>query len=161
MDISPEKYVQRLNEILGKKLIFLKDILSLTRDQETSIGEENIDGLEKLIDAKQEKIDAIDKLDEEFSVYFQRLKTVLKVDSLSELNASGIAGAKELKLTVSEVVEVISAIEVLEKKNNVSAKKLLDSIGGEVRKLNQGIKFNRAYIPAPMQTTSYFIDKKK
>lgn len=161
MDTSPEKYIQRLNETVDKKLGLLQDILELTEEQASSISEDGLEGLQRLVDDKQEKIDAVDKLDEEFKVYFQRLKSVLKVDSLSELDASGIAGAKELKGKVAEILELIKEIADSEKGNNSAAKKLLDSLGSEVKKLNQGMQMNNAYTPGHMNTASYYIDKKK
>ena len=114
MDTSPEKYVKRLSELIDKKSGLLREIQSLTLEQSGVISEEGMDGLQGLIDAKQARIDAINKLDEEFQVYFVRLKSTLKIESLSQLDASGIAGAEDLKTKVAGILEQIEAISALE-----------------------------------------------
>jgi hypothetical protein len=161
MDTSPEKYMDRLIEISNKKQELLQNILALTKAQAGTINEDGIESLQKLIDEKQLVIDAINKLDEEFGVYFQRLKTTLKVTSLDQLNVSGIKGTKELKEVTEKIVKLITEISEIEKQNSEKGKKLLNQLGGEIRKINQGKKTNSAYSPPPMSIPSYFIDKKK
>jgi hypothetical protein len=162
MNTSPEKYIDRLQEVSAKKLALLQDMLLLTMAQAESITEDSVENLEQLIRGKQDKIDAIDKLDEEFSVYFARLKQELGVTSLDELQTKGIKGVKELKETIGQVMELIREISGVEKQNNDKANHLLDELGGEIRKLQQGKKMNSVYNPGPsMPPPSYFIDKKK
>lgn len=161
MEASHEKYMDRLTEILHKKQGFLQEILDLTGSQTTAIDEEDLDKLQKLIEDKQTKIDAIDKLDEEFNVYFQRLKSTLKINSLAELNAVGSPKAVQLKEATAGILKLIVAIDDIEKVNSEKSKKLLDATGDEIKKLNQGKKVNSAYTPAPLKLPSYFIDKKK
>lgn len=161
MDTSLEKYIGRLAGILQKKKALLQDILKLTEAQTDVINEEGIHELQKLIDQKQLKIDDIGKLDEEFEVYFSRLKTSHKVDSLDELDMSGISGAKELKALTSEVLHIITCISGIEKQNSDKSNALLGFLGGELKKINQSKKVNKAYTPVQIKTPSYFIDKKK
>lgn len=162
MDTSPEKYVERLIEISNRKYKLLQDMLALTGEQANAINESSIEGLEKLVDSKQAKINEIDKIDEEFNVYFQRLKQQLKIKSLDELSEPAIKGARELQGTVKRLVALMNEIFALEKQNNQKAKGLLDSLANEVKKLSQTKKVNLAYNHAgPKILPSYFIDKKK
>jgi hypothetical protein len=161
MEMSPEKYIQRLNEILQKKILLLQDILVLTKAQAEVINEDEIDSLNKLIDKKQTKIDVVNELDEEFNVYFQRLKSSLGVKSIAGLDASGLEGAKELKDVTAEILNLINRISELEKQNTGNGKSLLDHLGGEIKKINQNKKVSSAYSPGPVSVPSYFIDKKK
>ena len=161
MSISSEMHIERLNEILRKKKILLQDILVLTKNQSQTITEDGIESLQKLISDKQLKIDEIDKLDDEFSVYFHRLKTVLNVSSLDELSVSGVAGAKQLRGLTKDILKLIADISEIEKQNNRNSKELLGQLGSEIKKINQGKKVNNAYIPNMPNTVSYFIDKKK
>lgn len=161
MEMSPEKYIQRLNEILQKKTLLLQDILVLTEAQAKVINEDGIDDLNKLIDKKQTKIDAINSLDEEFSVYFQRLKSSMNIKSLTELDALGLEGAGQLKSLTGGILALINAIGEKEKQNNENSKKLLDQLGSDIKKLNQNKKVNSAYAHKSVDIPSYFIDKKK
>lgn len=161
MNASPDKYIDRLVEILQKKQTLLQDLLALTEKQADSIHEEGIENLEGIIDRKQERIDAINKLDEEFHVYFQRMKSTLGIRSLEELDASRVPGARQLKVITEQIMALITRIGALEKQNSARAKELLDQLGGEIKKLNQGKRVNNVYTPGPMANPSYFIDKKK
>lgn len=161
MDTSAEKYFSRMIEILGKKKLLLMDMLTLTEAQTTAIQAELLDELQKLIEEKQQRIEAIDKLDEEFGIYFERLKTTAKVKKLEELEVSAYPIAKQLKEGTLEIIVLVGKIQELEKVNSTKSKKLLEQIGLNINKINQGKKINNAYNPSPGDTSSYFVDKKK
>ncbi len=159
--MTSEEYISRLRENLTKKHRLLEEILELTRRQADSIIEDSIDNLGKLIDDKQIRIDAINKLDEDFNVYFQRLKRELKVNSLDELGKAGIKGAPELKAATAGILKLVGEISSMEKSNSDNARKLLKNLGDEVRKINQGKKVSSVYTPPPANIPSYYFDKKK
>ncbi len=166
MNLSLEKYIERLNELINIKKALLLDILALTADQSGVIEEDSLDTLGNLIEEKQRKIDEINKLDEEFDTYFLRLKSVLGISRLDRLDASKLegsacSGAKQLKAVTAEILDIIQRIGALEKENEDKSKRLLGTFGDEIKKINQGKKVNHAYAPGLNKTTSYFIDKKK
>jgi len=161
MDNTPDKYVERLLELSKKKHEFLLQMLALTRRQTESMFEDGIEDLQKLIDEKQIRINEIDKIDENFNVYFQRLKQVVNVKDLDELKDSKIVGIKELKEIVSKVMQLINIIIEIEKQNSNKSKELLSHLGNEIKKLNQNKKMASAYMPEPGKPPSYFLDKKK
>ena len=166
MDTSPEKYMERLNELLQKKKQKLQEILSLTQKQTDAITEDGLNSLKKLIDEKQQKIDEIDKLDEEFGTYFLRLKSILGISRLDQLDASklegaAVAGAKQLKSLTAEIMKTIQNISEIEQVNNQKSNNLLGVFSSEIRKINLGKKANNAYKSVPNSAPSYFLDKKK
>ncbi len=161
MDNSPDKYVEKMIKVTNNKYKLLQEVLAMTEEQFRSINEEGLEALEKLVAQKQIKIDDINKLDDEFNVYFHRLKFELKIKSLDELQGSDIRGAGDLKESVGKVIGILGEIFEVEKKNNDKAKMLLSEIGSEIKKLNVGKKINSVYRPGPVQAFSYFIDKKK
>lgn len=161
MNISSDKYFERMLEILTKKQMLLSDMLVLTESQTPAIKSESLDALQQIIEEKQLKIDAIDKLDEEFGVYLERLKSSTKVKSLEELDTSAFPMAKRLKEITGETLALIGRISEIEKFNSSKSKELLDQLGGEIKKINQGKKVNTAYNPVSPRTPSYFVDKKK
>lgn len=161
MNTSAEKYFERMIEILRNKRNLLSEMLDLTQEQANVIKSDTLSVLQKLIEEKQARIDAIDKLDEEFSVYMGRLKTTTRVKSLEELDASSYPAAAQLKGITGEILELIKKISEIEKLNSNKSKELLSDLGGEIKKINQGKKVNKAYSPEPISTPSYFMDKKK
>ena len=160
--ITPEKYIERLCEASNKKLIILQSLYQLTQRQSDMINQDKLDSLEEIISQKQKHIDQIDKLDEEFNVYFLRLKQQLNIGSMDELEKTQMKGIKELKQTICQVMETIKEISGLEQQNNSKAKELLDELGTEIRKVNQGKKVTSAYNPGnALRPPSYYIDKKE
>ncbi len=161
MDTSAEKYFDRMVEILDKKQLLLKDMLALTQAQTPVIKAEALDELERLINEKQQKIESIDKLDEEFSVYYERLKATANVKKLDDIDARAFPGAKALKERIGEILELVSNISQIEKSNNDKSKELHEQLGSQIKKINQGKRINNAYNPAPPNSTAFFVDKKK
>jgi hypothetical protein len=161
-----EKYFSRLNELMLAKKNILTEIFSLTKAQTDTITEDSLDDLKKLIDEKQIKIDKMLELDDDFETYFGRLKSVLGISKLSELDAAKLdpasaEGAAALKETIGEIMELAGRITELEKINDQKSNKLLDRFGEEIRKINQSKRANLAYKPIQPIAPSYFIDKKK
>ncbi|NLB78680.1 MAG: flagellar protein FlgN [Clostridiaceae bacterium] len=161
MDTSAEKYFDRMVEILDKKRQLLEDMLALSKAQTPVITAETLDKLKGLIDEKQEKIEAINILDEEFSVYFERLKTTANVKKLDDIDAKAFPGAKALKERTGEILKLVEGISQIEKSNNDKSKKLHEELGSEIKKINQGKRINNAYNPSPSNPAAYFLDKKK
>lgn len=169
MVTTPEMYIERLDELLQKKKQKLQEIFALTEKQTDSITENGLDNLNKLIEEKQKKIDEIDKLDEEFGTYFLRLKSILGISRLDQLDVSklegtAVTGAKQLKSLTAEIMEIIRSISEKEQVNNQKSKNLLGEFGSEIRKINQGKKTNNAYNAyksGSASAPSFFLDKKK
>lgn len=162
MNNTPEGYIQRLTEISEKKINYLKDMVSLTKAQTESISEEGMDGLRKLINEKQTKIDEIDSADEEFNACFAAFKQKLGVKSLEEAGALGIKGVKELQELICRIMDLLTEISEIEKQNKEKANSLLDNLGAKIREIREGRRVSSAYSPvASLSPPSYFIDKKK
>lgn len=162
MSMTPEGYIERLLEISKKKYKLVEDILALTKEQKNSINIDGVDQLSKIIFDKQEKIDDINKLDENFNVYFLSLKKSLKIKSLEEIKGKDVIGAIELQECIKDIMKLIGEIRELEQQNNLKAKNLLDELGREIRKVKQGKKVTNAYNPGySLIPPSYYIDKKK
>lgn len=159
--ITHEEYIGGLYKVSLEKCNLLKDILKFTEEQAEFIEEEEIESLEKLVAVKQAKIDEINKLDEEFEVYFLRLKDTLNVKKLDEFKGLNLPGARELQEAVAQIICLVEKISRLEKQNNEKAKNLLRKLRDNIKNINQSKKVNSAYMPEPLKPPAYFIDKKK
>ena len=158
---SPEAYIERLLEITNGKYAYLQEMLKLTTEQANVVDGEHMERLEEILDSKQKIIEKVDKLDDEFEVYFHRLKTENGIKSLEELNVSDVKGLKELKASVSNVMGILKEMSELDKSNNSKAKEVMENIRNELKNISAAKKVNNAYGSTPVQTESYFIDKKK
>lgn len=162
MDTNRGIQFDRMIELLNKKKQLLGEMLELTKAQSKAIDEGSLDEIQMLIDEKQKRIIEIDKLDADFSVYFESLKISFNIKKLNELNLSAHPQAKQLKQVTSEVVELIGKIGDIEKVNSSKSKKLLEELGLQIKKVNQGKKINNAYNnPTSADTASFFMDQKK
>ena len=72
--MEPQEYLSRLNEILVKKKTLLREISGFTRLQKEALSRDDYDEMEILIAKKQARMDATDKLDQQFVVYMEGLK---------------------------------------------------------------------------------------
>lgn len=161
MDTSVGKYFDRMTEILKKKELLLKDMLYLTESQTNAIQSEDLDLLKKYIDKKQQKIDAINKLDNEFEIYFERLKAASSVKKLEDLDVSEFPGAKGLKEATAGILAMAGRISETEKINSQKSTELKKKLGEQISKVKQTKKINNAYNPVSPTVPSYYIDKKK
>lgn len=162
MNTGGEIHFDRMIELLDRKKQLLGDMLELTKAQTDVIAAGALDKLKLLIDEKQQKINEIDKLDADFGVYFEGLKLAFSINKLSELDVYADPRAKQLKQLTSEVIYLVGKISSVEKENSEKSKKLLDELGSQIKKVNQGKKINNAYSKPPTDTaSSFFLDKKK
>jgi len=156
-----DDYIKELIRILNKKMNLLEQIFDLTNSQSPAIDDEDIGRLESLVAEKQDRIDAINKLDEEFDAYFTRLKSLLNIKRMDELKTDEIPGAAELKQVVGKAAAIARKISEVEAKNNEKAKALLNKLGEEIKGINRMKKANQAYASGPSKPQAHFIDKKK
>lgn len=158
-----ERYIERLIEISKKKYRLVEEIYNLTKSQSEFIKEDGIEGLGKIVEAKQIKIEEINGLDSEFEVYFTRLKQTMRVNSLEEIICTKDVSKKvlELKDTITNIMSMVKEISSMENHNNTCAKELLNNIGSEIKKINLGKKMNNLYNKGAYSSDGYYIDRKK
>jgi hypothetical protein len=158
--MNVDETVLAIIDLLQKKYKFLEDIHYLTKLQSQVIEKEEIGNLNKLVALKQEKIEQINDLDLKFEKYFLDLKNALNVENLEQVNES-VRGSAELKRFVKNIIDIIKEISIIEKENSMKVKKLLNEIGGELKKMNNVNKINNAYSIGNAVAHSYYIDRKK
>ena len=95
--MEAKDYIARLNEINSEKLALLDELFLFSKSQRDAILSGRLDELETLITEKQHRMDAIDRLDEKFVVYAERLKKMLSISSFQSLADYGFPGTRELK----------------------------------------------------------------
>lgn len=159
--MEPQVYLSRLNEILVQKQARLKEMLDLTRLQKEAIADDDMDELELLIAKKQARMDAVDKLDEQFLVYLQGLKRTLGIKSLDELPAWHIPGAAELKENTAAVLDILREIKVVDDENTAAVKSRMAELKGKISQSNSFRKVSAAYLRPGQNLANPYFDQKK
>lgn len=151
-------YLLRLSDA---KLVLMKDLLKLTKEQGNILETEKDEILDKLIQQKQTIIDKIDLLDREFVEKYSLLKKELGIESLQELKGQRMLDLQELKKKVHEIVEVVETIRPLDQENTEKIKKNIAKAKHNLKTIKTGRKAVTGYNNPFMETSSIFIDKKK
>ena len=87
-------------------------------------------------------------MDEEFSVYFERLKVTAGVNKLEDIDAKAFPGSKRLKEKTGEILKLVESISQIEKAITKS-KKLHEELSSEIKKINQGKGLTTPITPRP------------
>ncbi len=160
--MTPEQYIQKLTELSLNKSDKMKKILDLTKKQSDVITEDSINELQNLIEIKQKLIDEINELDDAFEVYYSRLKSILGIESMEEVSISKYHEVTGLQQAIKTIFDTINEIQIAENENNMRARGVLDSLGGQIKQVKQGKIANNGYnIGGKLPQQSYYFDTKK
>jgi len=153
--------VQKLNEISLKKLELIREILLYTRSERDALTSDRLDDMQTLLDEKQLRMDAVDKLDEQFALLTDRLKSSLSLSSLEELPRHHLPGVKELKEVVGQIHQLLGEIKELEDENIALVKAEMQDTRDKIKQAENFKRVRGAYKPVNGNTPSYFFDTKK
>jgi hypothetical protein len=159
--MEPKDYVLRLGELSSKKLSLLNEILLFSRSQCEVIKEQKYEEMDLLIKEKQKRMDAVDKLDEQFAVYSSRLKSQLGISSLEDLPKFGLEGTRTLKENVSGIMELLDQIRAFDQDNSGKIQTELSGLKEKIKTNNSIKKINNAYGAPQNGLPAYYFDKKK
>lgn len=162
MQLTKEEYLHRLEENLDKKITALGEILELSFQQQEAIDAENDDALNALIEKKQLEIDAIQAVDAQFEVYFNRLKSLLGVESLDAVSSERLPEFLKVKQGVASVMELLQQIQWQEAINHQKMQDVFSHLKENMKQVKATKVANKAYLgPKTQETASYFIDSRK
>ncbi len=143
---------------------YLNEMLLITKEQQRVIEQNEMDQLNKLIDEKQSRIDAINSIDEQFQDNFSKLKKEFNINDIGDLIGTVCdEEMRELKKEISEIMAVIEDIKKVEKENSLK----LSGQKKEIAQKLQEIKRNRLAANKYFNTkfsvppNPAFFDKKK
>ena len=159
--MKAEDYIQRLIDISSKKLALLDEILLFTKSQNEVIKEQRFDEMSRLLEECQKRMDAVDKLDEQFTVYSTRLKELLSLNSFEELPQHNLPGTAELKKVVDSIMQCIKKIKELDDENTALVKAERTATREQIKNANEYKRVTGAYYPNQNSNQSVFFDKKK
>lgn len=158
--MEAKEYVQRLKDISLKKLALFDEILLFNQSQNEVIKEQRFEEMDQLLNERQKRMDAVDKLDEQFMVYSSRLKDVLAISSLEELPQYNLPGTAELKEIIGTIQQKLNLLKKLDDENTTIVKSELKDTREMISNTNAHKRVTGAYYPTGNATSHYF-DKKK
>ena len=161
---SAQKYLTKLIELTSQKLSVLAEVADLCIAQQKHIMDDRIDELEASVGQKQAYIDKIKLLDEQYEVYFKRMKFELKIKNMEELIHKNICSDLicDLKAYTAKVLDLTSSITEYERKNQMLIEQFMEEIKKDLNLINNSKKLGGAYTPTGSAgQSSYFIDSKK
>lgn len=151
--------IDELITISREKYRLLEDMCKYTIDQKEYIEKEDMDGLNELLDKKDDLIKQIDKLDISFLNIFSQIKKEESIENMDELDIEKYPNLKELKDVVTEISSTLMALSMLDKENNENIKQKLKATKMELKKVKEGQRAYKGYNKTV--TGSIMIDEKK
>ncbi|MDD2482185.1 MAG: flagellar export chaperone FlgN [Lutispora sp.] len=161
MSINAKYELSKLQELLEQKKAALGSIHKLTLEQQEDIEKNQGESLESFIDDKQKQIEKIEALDESFNQAFSLLKFELGIESLDQINIENYPQLREVKKTISEIMELTETIMVLEEKNKAKDAEIIDGVERELKTIKLGQKSLKAYDKPNINIGGVYIDRKK
>lgn len=167
--MNAQTYVGRLVEVSTKKYALLEQMLQSYLLQEedlksvsTESGDAAVNTQELLVDKRQALIESIDKLDEEFHVYSERLKNTLGIQSLDELSRFNVDGRQALKDITLRITHMLEELMDRHNKTSQHLSEKVQRAGEKNILIGKTKQASQAYQPGPsMQSPSVYFDKKK
>lgn len=155
------QHIDDLNKIIAQKLALFKDIYSITVAQQKDIVENEADNIDALVQQKQQVIDKIDKLDQDFLNGYKKLKEELGIDSLELIDTDKHPEMKNIKEHIKSIMGMAHKIMELENSNKEKLDSIFQNVKDELRHIKAGKRSVKAYESTPTYNDGVFIDKKK
>ena len=152
---------EELNECLDEKIVALEHIRRLTLCQSDAIANEEYEVLSRLIEEKQNAMDAIDEYNFNHSQRIAELQKLVKITQLNEINSvSFVSDTREVK-KIKQMYSVIEDIKGIEKKNTEELKIRLEDIAINIKKVKTGKKALNKYAIIGAEAGGGFVDIKR
>jgi hypothetical protein len=159
--MEPREHLTKLNEIMAKKQVLLREILDCTLQQKEALSRDDFNELEILIAKKQARMDAVDRLDRRFLDHAEGLKKELGIKSLEELPARRISGTVQLKENTAGVLDLLREIKAVDDENTACLEKKVADMKEKARQSNSFKKVSAAYFQPRHGLTNPYFDEKK
>ncbi|WP_099190184.1 flagellar export chaperone FlgN [Tepidibacter mesophilus] len=160
--------INSLIQISEMKYNSMKEIQEITKMQKIDIENSNSDSLINYIEKKQDKIEDINKLDNQFYSLYIKLKEDLDIDSIENIDVQKYPEIKELKSKIENILKLTKEIDEIDKVNNKKVKEELEkikenlkNIKNDKKSLSNNMKAYKGYNTKYNHAQGVFIDNKK
>jgi len=153
--IDVEEVMENLIEISKSKCEILNDVYALTVEQSRVIANEDIEGLNELIDKKQIVIDKAQELDIQFEKIVDDLKLVYGVNKLDEIDICKNE-IEKIQIVIRAIMDKVKLIRKLEMENSNLLREMKDNMERRITSIKMGKKAVSNYGYGNMQHPVYF-----
>lgn len=158
--MSNKEIISYLYKVSEAKHKLMKDLMLITKEQSKAIEENDIKAINSTITKKDKIIKNIDKLDKEFVEKYSKLKELLGISDLSEVESEPIDGFKELKSKIGDIVEDVEEINKLDMENTQKIQNNIKNVKTQLKDTRKGKHVVGNYNKRYKESQSIFIDKK-
>ncbi|SHI39080.1 flagellar export chaperone FlgN [Lutispora thermophila] len=151
----------KIQSLLEEKKAALEEIYELTLGQKNDIENNEGENLHGFIDKKQVEIDKIKKIDEDFEEAAKLLKEELQIESFESISVADYPEFKNIKDLITDIMDLARSIMELEEQNKIKVQNLIDDIKKDIKMVNSGQKFLKAYDKPNINISGIYIDSKK
>lgn len=153
--------ISQLIKLSEDKFNVLVEFYKLTEIQKKEIENKEDQYLLYTIEKKQENINYINQLDEQFCNTFSNLKNELNINSIEEIDSNEYADIKELKAIVDKILMLTHKIQEIDKSNVEEVKKEMQMVKEEMKNIKNSARANMCYNNMYKHSQGVFIDNKK
>ncbi|MDU5079723.1 hypothetical protein CIW83_17380 [Tissierella sp. P1] len=151
--------VKKMIELSLKKKDILIQILKLTTTQASTIENDNIDNLSKILIQKEKLMEEIDILDRDFLSLYNDIKSEEGIDNLEKINIEKYANIKSLKGIVTEINAILNDISMIDRNNTIKMKSNVDKVKSDLKQVKEVKRAYKGYNYEAVE--SILIDEKQ
>lgn len=162
MNEIARQMIDDIVEMQRKKLAWIQELLDLSKKQELSLNSGSYHSLLDQIKHKQEVIEKIDHIDRVFYTDFLKLKRMLNVESMEDIDVEKFPNILLLKRLVQEIMDELCRLQELDFQNKDEVQKEIEKVKSEMKSLNHQVRANKSYANGyKTETPGFFVDGKK
>lgn len=137
--------IEKLLQFLSEKYLKLETIKVDAENQTKNILEGNLDGIEFIINKRDQISKDVDLIDAKFLEQFEAIKKEYDVNELSEIKDLDKEDIKKLQDKITDIKTLLSEIMLIDKKNILSMENLIEDNKKDLKQVKNGRKLNKAY----------------
>lgn len=158
-------YITILSDSLRKKMDVLKNILSLTKEQNTILSEKDtdkfdVDGFDKIVEKKEKLIEQMQELDKGFDSVYKKVGRFL-----SENKEEYKTEILQMQNLIRGITDIGMEMESLEQKNKTKFNTFIRNKRHEINDFKQSNRVATSYYQnmsnQHREWQSHFVDQKK
>lgn len=158
-----KKIISKIIEISQEKKEFLLKIKKITENQRGAIEKGNLNLLMDYIQEKSELMEKINALDLEFLAKFTKIKELLNVSSIDDVDSKIYPELHDLKVITTSIMNLLEEVKYLDDKNNLSFRHDFEDLKSSMKTFSHNVKANKGYkdLSYSNHSQGVFIDNKK
>lgn len=157
--MATEDLLEKLQQLLQQKQQLMQQVLLVSQQLVSADGE--LEKIQALLDARQEYMNKTDQLDEQINFVKQRIITDVGVGSWPDMEKLYPQAVANLDAMVTNIKELAMAAHQITQQSRQQAEAKLSQLQQEFKKLQSNKTGFTAYQHKRVQTSGYFLDKKK